>query len=148
MECKLGSFKSIDGVGRIEVKFKGTMLVTDLKGTATPSAGLKLEYDKNGRKSYSGEGSMVVDGSWRGVQWLGSNMSGVFYGNGITRISGDFWKNPDTGELETGKFWYDKPDEWQPFPSQGVMNIILPEPSYGANKNAKPKVRGGSTGGN
>lgn len=147
MQCKLGSFKTIDGVGRIEVKFKGTMLVTKLDGTATPSPGLKLEYDEGGRKSYSGEGSIVIDGKWRGVQWLGSDMSAVFYGNGITRISGDFWKNPATGELETGKYWYDDPEEWQPFPSQGIMNVVLPQPSFGADKNAKPRVRGGSSGG-
>lgn len=144
MQCKLGSIKSIDGQGRMEISFKGTFLITDYKGEAPIFKGnIKKEYEQGGRVCYTGQGTCILNGSWRGVQWLGSDMSAVWYGKGVCRVSGEFWKNPVTGELESGRYWYEKPEGWQPFTTQGVMNIFVPEPVYGADKEAKPKVRGG-----
>ncbi len=144
IDCKLGSFKSIDGEGRLEVNFEGTMLVTKVEGgKLTVSPNLRKEYDEGGRVCYTGKGKVTVEGKWRGVQWLGSNMTGYWYGKGIMRVTGEFWKNPATGELETGKYWYDDKNDWQPFPSAGVMNVTVPEMNYGADTKVTPRVRTG-----
>lgn len=145
LDCKLGSFRSIDGKGTLDVSFEGALLISKLEGDHQVVSGdLRKEYDENGRTCYTGKGRVVVNGSWRAVQWLGANMTGQWEGVGILRIGGEFWKNPETGELETGRYWYDDPEEWQNFPSAGVTNITVPEATYGADTNIQPKVRGGS----
>lgn len=143
MQCHLGSFKSIDGQGRLEVNFTGTLLVTRSEKPPILTGNIRKEYDEGGRVCYTGTGKAVIDGKWRGVQWLGSEMTGVWWGTGIMRITGEFWKNPQTGQLETGRYWYNKEANWQPFPNAGVMNLTLPEVQYGAEPDIKPKVRTG-----
>ena len=132
----LGSFRTIDGSGRMEFEFKGTVLVGRLEGKATPTGTLRLEYDKNGRQIYTGSGRLVIEGKWRAVQWFGSNMRGVWWGKGAMRLVGDFDK-----KLQTGDYWYDRPDERASWPANGTTTLWLPKPGYGADADVVPKER-------
>lgn len=144
MNTKLGSFKIIDGEGRLEFSFTGTVLITKLKGKATFAQGSKVrkEYDKRGRAVYTGTGKLVVDGTWRGVQWFGKDMEAVFWGKGAARIQGEFDRN-----LRTGDYWFDDKDRALPFPASAVMTIFIPPPNYGADPNVKPTPRQGGLAG-
>ena len=144
LDCKLGTFRSIDGVGQLDVSFTGALLISKLEGEYVEFGNLRKEFEDDERVCFTGEGRVVVSGSWRAVQWLGADMTGKWDGRGILRVGGEFWENPETGELETGKYWYDEPDEWQPFPSSGVTNVTVPEAVFGVDADAAPRVRTGS----
>lgn len=133
---KLGSFKSIDGEGRLEFSFSGTVLVSKLDGTLTPSGNLRTEYDKNKRRIFTGTGKLTLEGKWRGVQWFGSNMTGNWKGRGFLRIVGEFDR-----ELNTGTFWYGADGQKTPWPANSVMSLTLPKMEYGASSTATPKER-------
>jgi hypothetical protein len=105
-DAGIGSFRNIDSKGRLDVSFKGTLLVNKLKkgGTITATGNLKKEYEGLDRVIYTGQGRIVVDGEWRVVQWFGTNLTGVWYGRGLMRVIGEFDKN-----LNTGHYWYTDP---------------------------------------
>lgn len=133
METNLGSFRLINGKGRVEFSFTGTVLVSGLKGTVTPTGNVRKEYDKNGRVAYFGTGKMVVDGEWRAVQWFGRNMKGTWWGAGIVRMYGEF-----DSKLDTGLYWFASDPEkkyWSPYGTERVF----PLPKTG--RDAKPIPR-------
>ena len=132
----LGSFKVINGEGRLEFEFKGTVLVSKLEGKVTPSSGLRVEYDKDGRKIFTGTGRLIIEGKWRGVQWFGSNVRGTWWGKGDIRVVGEFDKN-----LQTGDYWFEKADERQSWPANGTITIHLPKGTYGKDADVVPKER-------
>lgn len=126
LQTNIGSFKLIDGVGRVEISFTGSMLVSRLKGKVTPSAGIRKEYDSKDKQVYHGSGSIVIDGEFRGIQWFGTNMKGIWRGRGVARITGEFDQN-----LETGYYWYAKdPSRRIPWSMYG-MTIMNPEQMVG-----------------
>jgi len=135
MHTKLGSFKSIDSEGRFDLRFRGTLLISQLKGTAVPSGNIRKQYDKHGRQVYFGEGQMVITGKWRAIQWFGADMSAVWYGGGVIRLSGEFDKN-----LNTGQYWFSDPSKKQYWLTSGVYTIPLPNPQD--TKTIKPVERG------
>ncbi len=142
LQTNLGSFKSIDGEGRLEVKFSGTLLLA--KHTAGKfevlSGKLRKEYDKKDRVIYTGSASVVITGKWRAVQWFGKDMTATWWGKGAMRVTGEFDRN-----LKTGDYWYDKKEEAMPFPASNVMSLFLPAPNYGAPTDVVPQGRKGGT---
>lgn len=134
-KTKLGSFKMIDGIGKVDMTFSGTVMFNKYKGAPLKIEGkVKQEYDdKRGRVALFGTGRIVFSGEWRGVQWFGTDMNAVWTGNGNLRIVGDFDKN-----LSTGTYWYDDPKKVQYWPT-AVWEIGVPERKYGAT--AEPKER-------
>lgn len=132
----LGSFKCIDGSGRLEFEFKGTVLIAGLEGTATPTGTIKVEYDANKRKVMTGAGRLIIEGKWRGVQWFGANMRGVWWGKGAIRFVGEFDKN-----LQTGDYWFNKIEEKQSWPAVGTITMFLPRVNYASDENIVPKER-------
>ena len=137
LESKLGSFKIIDGEGRCEVNCTGTVLVSGLDGQVEASPGMKVEFEGMGRTVYHGTGKMVVTGKWRAFQWFGTDMTAVWYGRGVTRITGEFDR-----DLNIGTYWYSDPDDrgnW----STKMMDLILPERRLGITRGVTPRRRGG-----
>ncbi len=138
MRTKIGSFKIVDAQGRLDFSFKGTVLISQLKGTAVPSGNLKKEYDAHGRTVYFGTGRIVVTGSWRGIQWFGTDMNGVWYGAGLARLAGEFDK-----DLNTGEFWFSDPTRKEYWLTSGIMTVTLP--SVLDKKRVVPTERGKGT---
>lgn len=137
MSTNLGSFKIIDGKGRIDVSFTGTVLITKYNGKELQITGsVKKEYDKNGRTLFTGTGRIIASGSWRGFQWFGKNMKSVWYGNGAIRLNGEFDRN-----FKTGDYWYESADEKQAFPATSVLTVYLPKPDFQGNQSAVPRER-------
>ncbi len=133
LQTNLGSFKLVDGKGRAEFTFTGTVLLSQVKGQASVTGDVRKEYDARGRQVYSGTGKVVVVGSWRGIQWFGRNMKGFWYGAGVARVGGEFDRN-----LKTGELWYDDPKTVMAWPAQGTGDFILPQSGAASHK---PKVR-------
>lgn len=126
LQSNLGSFKMLNGKGRVTINFTGTLLLSGIEGGAPVLSGnLKKEYENPERKRtvLTGTGSVTVQGSWRGIQWFGRNMTAVFYGSGVTRLDGEFDRN-----LETGWYWYDDPADRTPWPSEATMDVLNPAP--------------------
>lgn len=135
LETKLGSCKYLDGVGRLEMTFTGTLLLHRAKGNVQVTGNVRKEYEGKDRVVYFGTGKLVIVGSWRGIQWFGKNMRAVWYGAGQVRISGEFDR-----DLNTGKYWYDDPNDKQDWPATGVTT--LPLPNIYIQPNVKPIERG------
>lgn len=135
-QAAIGSGKFIDGQGRVEFSIRGTFMISQLKGTRTISGKFLREYNKRGRELFRGEGKIIVSGSWRGMQFFGQNISGVWYGNGVMRISGEYDKNGKTGTL-----WYDDPKRTKSWPATGSFDQFLPSRDQN-DRIVKPKRRG------
>ena len=135
-ETKLGSFRSINGTGRFEVSFEGTILVAELKkgGTMSVSGNLHKEYEGMDRVVYTGQGKLIVDGEWRAIQWYGKNMKGYWYGHGSMRCVGEFDEN-----LNTGTFWYTDPASKVTWYATQTLEMFLP--SRQMNQGAVKPVR-------
>lgn len=131
---RLGSFKIINGRGRVEFSFKGTVMISDLKGTHTITGKTRKEFEKNGRVIYSGTGTVVVTGEWRAVQWFGKDMNAVWYGAGVVRLGGEFDQNQQTGD-----FWYEDPKKINYWPGSNTMDIANPSRAAGTNTDLKIK---------
>lgn len=129
LRTKLGSYKLMNGAGRVDIRFVGSMLISGLEGTVVvdPAAGpVKEEYknDKFQKQVFSGAGRVTVTGKFKAIQWFGKDMDTVWYGVGQARIDGEFDRN-----LETGFYWYDDPAEKFAWPSDGTMTITNPAPN-------------------
>jgi hypothetical protein len=123
-QTNLGSLKSLDGEGKFEMDFKGTVMVSHFKGSTPPqfTGNLRLQFSGHDRVVYFGTGHMAIEGKWRAIQWFGTNLKGVWNGYGIIRLVGEFDKN-----LNTGTYYYDDPTEvkyWQ----TSIVPIWVPEP--------------------
>lgn len=121
-KTNIGSAKSMDGKGRFEISFEGTLLISGYKGAPIQIQGeLVQQYKDSGRTVYFGRGRCILSGQWRGAQWFGQKLDLVWYGSGVLRIRGEFDK-----DMNTGSFWYDDPKKATPFPTQGTMDVPVP----------------------
>lgn len=118
MKTNKGSFKILSqadkkAFGKIQMSFKGTILIVGYEGTApiTTTPGLRVEYknDKYARIEYFGEGTLTLDGKFRAIQWFGKNLNMFWSGLGICRVYGEFDKNNETGTYaikgEPVRYW-------------------------------------------
>lgn len=120
MKSNLGSFKMY-GEGAVTLNFSGTLLVSQLEGKIEFAGDVKKEYEGLGRQVFHGKGQAKITGKWRAIQWFGSDMDAVWWGNGFVRLVGEFDR-----DLKTGEYWYDDPDfrkPWQIF----LFEVYLPE---------------------
>ena len=132
---KVGSFKilspnsDVKARGKIQMSFKGSVLVVGLEGNVTPGPGVRLQYknDEHARQAYFGEGTLTVDGKWRAIQFFGRDFSGHWDGMGIMRLYGEF-----DDKLETGTFKIagDQPRPW----GNGGMTVVLPKAPDGTTR--------------
>jgi hypothetical protein len=142
LKCNLGSLKLLPkspiglAEGRFEIDFSGTVLVNGLKGDLQASSGLVKEFDDMGRQIYHGTGKIVLKGGWRGLQWFGSDMTAVWYGNGIARLIGEFDK-----DLNTGEYWFED-IEAKGLWSSHMSEVQVPEERLGVRPGVKPTKRG------
>lgn len=134
-KTKLGSFKVPDGQGELTFSFKGTVLVSKLKGTVNVSGNVRKEYEGREKRVFFGQGTITVKGTWRAVQWFGTDLSARWYGAGMIELVGEFDRN-----LETGKYWYgervDKSENWGPY----MTTRYLPDKTQ-IGTNVEPRVR-------
>lgn len=138
LTTRLGSFRIIDGFGRAEVTFKGTVLLSKLKGHYEVSGAVHKEFEKNDRVIYSGNGKIVVTGEWRALHWFGSDLTAVWYGRGVIRLSGEFDRDQKTGE-----YWFDDPSKSQAWPGGTTQDVVNPPIQPGVNPNVKVKTKKG-----
>ena len=138
----IGSFKLLDGVGRVEMNFTGTMLVSQLKGTVTTSGNIKKEYTSKTKEAWHGTGKIIIDGQFLAVQWFGTNLAGKWRGRGTARVYGEFDTN-----LETGYYWYSNdPSRKIPWSMYG-MTVYLPEMQTGGTGQPVERKPSGKPGG-
>lgn len=139
LQTTIGSFKLIDGEGTVSFSFEGTVLLINVKGDIKPEGNLRKEFDepKMNRVAYFGKGKLTIKGSWHGIQWFGTNMTGTIKGSSIVRIVGEFDK-----DLNTGTYWFDDdPTTKNPWYTSGYQ-FVVPKPARNSNK----PVRRGSGG--
>lgn len=125
LQARLGSFRLIDGQGRVNMTFRGTVLVSNLRpgGRIIPGPGVVKEHESadKTRQVFHGTGSIVVIGQWRAVQWFGGDMRAVWYGAGLARITGEFDSN-----LDPGFYWYDDPSDKRFWFPNSAVTVTLP----------------------
>lgn len=148
LRSEVGSFRLIDGVGRLEISFSGTLLISqakqidkDSKLVLQQEGSFTKEYERDGRIVFHGTGRLVLVASFRAVQWFGTKMSAVWYGAGIARLTGEIDRN-----LKTGEYWYDDPAKKTPWYPNGATTITLPSAESTApipRERKKPQARGG-----
>lgn len=117
----LGSFRLIDGEGRVTFRFRGTVLLNQLDGTYQVTGNVQEQYRANDRVVLFGNGEIVVQGNWRAIHWFGSDLQAVWFGRGIARLSGEFDRNQETGE-----YWFNDPNDVSFWPGEGVIEVPLP----------------------
>jgi len=143
-ESKLGSFKFYNGTGTLHMKFKGTVLLTYLKGTITTTGNVKKEFpvpqagpgaarDGGARQAYHGDGEITVNGNFKSLQWFGRDISGTWYGAGGFRLFGEYDKN-----LDTGWFWYGNDEAHKEMWGTGSGDRFLPK----MGNAARPVLKG------
>lgn len=135
LQTRLGSFRLIDGEGRVEMTFRGTVLVNNLQGTVVPGPGVRREHQTSVRQLFHGRGTIVITGKWRAVQWFGGDMRATWFGRGLARVMGEFDK-----DLNTGFYWYDDPTDRNYWFANSATTLTLPQQSY-ANLTKKPRRR-------
>ncbi len=128
---KIGSFKLLEGEGKIQFSFTGSVMLNVYKDTKVTFTGdVKRQYEGRGREVYFGSGTCTMVGRWKAVQWFGRNLNGMWWGNGRIRLISEFFKDPKTGELVTGQYWYNDPNNKSYWFSGGVHEIAVPEVKY------------------
>lgn len=136
-QTRLGSFKIIDGQGRVEFDFKGTVLVSKLDGTLSVTGAVRKEYDKHDRVIWTGSGHVVAVGKWRGLQWFGKDLKGFWFGAGMIRLSGEYDR-----EQKTGEYWYENSAKVNFWPGGSTIDVPVPEVRVGLNPRVKIKKGG------
>jgi hypothetical protein len=97
----IGSFALLNGEGTLEMKFKGTLLISRLDGSAAVSGQVRKEFDGMGRTVWFGEGSAKVSGKWRKIQWFGEDVDCIWNGRGLARVYGEYdEKTKSTGRAK------------------------------------------------
>lgn len=137
----IGSFKLVspgerNAFGKLEMNFKGTVLLVGLKENAPVqvSGNVRKEYENKDRERilFHGQGRIVVDGTFKAIQWFGRDLSARYNGMGIFRLYGEFDNKGMTGTYQiTG----DKLRYW----GSGGITVIVPRPDFAPT--AKPKVK-------
>ena len=141
MQTRLGTIRSIDGEGRFEMTFTGSLLVSKLDGDLKVTGNVRKEFDRKGRVCYTGTGKMVAEGKWRTIHWFGRDMKAVWYGKGMANISGEFSRDPKTGKLVTGDYWYNDPTQKQAFPNAALQPVVLPKRTNSSRPAEEPTIR-------
>ncbi len=135
-QTRLGSFRIINGEGRLEFAFTGTLMLSRVEGDYQVSGRLRKEWDKNDRVIYTGTGRVVVTGKWRAVQWFGRDLRGQMFGGGTMRLAGEFDRDQRTGE-----YWFEDPTIKQFWPAGTTFDILVPNRTAGMNPNVRPRQR-------
>ncbi len=133
-QTSIGSGRSIRSSGRLQVSFKGSIVIRELKGTAQLAGNLRKEFEKDGYISYFGQGTITLNGEWTSAYFFGTGIKGVWYGRGLMRVAGEFDQN-----LETGTYWYDDPTQKYFFPSSTTTLIELPQKAMQTRANLKAR---------
>lgn len=152
MKANLGSFKllsvtdpatrtNVPGEGQLVFDFAGTVMLNEYKGAPIRLFGtIKKEYEKYGRQVYHGRGRMILEGTWRAIQWFGSDLTQFrWYGQGLIRIVGEFDRDQNIGQ-----YWYDDPTKkfyWY------AQSTTVTNPQQTRGPQATPRERGASGGG-
>lgn len=130
-ETNVGSFKILPRgdvlpSGELTMSFTGSVLISELRGTATPEGNVRREYNnkEKGREVWFGTGKLTIKGDFRAVQWFGRNLKAKFNGNGFMRLYGEFDK-----KLDTGYYWFN-PKEKKYWGNYGT-SFGVPEVIYG-----------------
>jgi hypothetical protein len=135
----IGSFKlmganEVPAEGILDMKFRGTLLVSNLEpgSTIVITGNIRKEVDdkKYKRQVFFGTGRITIHGKFRSVQFFGNALRAAFDGYGYARLYGEFDRN-----LETGYYWYASQNQKMPWNSQGSQ---MPVPPSGA---VKPQIK-------
>ncbi|MBX3120230.1 MAG: hypothetical protein KF784_14285 [Fimbriimonadaceae bacterium] len=135
LQTKLGSFRLINGAGRVEIKFTGTVLISQLNGVRTVSGNVQKEFPRNaeeaksGRELWFGTGTIVVDGGFRAIQWFGRDMSTTWQGHGLARLYGEF-----DNDLNTGSYHFATEPTVQYWSPYGTSVNLPPPHAAGSQK--------------
>lgn len=108
MKSSMGGFKitspgDVNAFGKIEMSFKGTMLIVGYEGTPiVQGPGLRVEYENKGQKriEYFGKGTLTLNGKFRAIQFFGNDLDLHWVGMGICRVYGGYDKNGNIGTYE------------------------------------------------
>lgn len=141
LQTQVGSCKFLNGRGRVEISFQGSILLSNVRGRKEITGNLVRQYNANGRELYYGKGRIVVTGQWRAIQWFGENFRAVWFGQGSVRVSGEYARNPQTGEFETGFFWYEDPTKRTAWPAQGTFEYRNPPLEAASGRTVTPRRR-------
>ncbi|MEM2786021.1 MAG: hypothetical protein QW652_05085 [Candidatus Nitrosotenuis sp.] len=130
----IGSFALLNGEGSLEMKFKGTLLISNLDGTSAVSGKVRKEFDGMGRTVWFGEGVAKVSGKWRKIQWFGEDVDCVWEGRGLARVYGEY----DERTKSTGRVKVDDLPE-EPWMTNGREFYVPKElaPGWGLEKDNK-----------
>lgn len=139
LKTKLGSANFINGQGRVEFSFQGSLLVHDVRGSVAVTGNVVKQYEANRRTVYFGRGKVVVEGRWANVYWWGKDFDAKWRGQGVVRLDGEYYRDAN-GKLKTGEMWYsDVPDEIISWPGQATLDYTLPR--YKAEAPSAPRRR-------
>lgn len=135
LTTNIGSFKILNGEGKFDFTLRGSVMINRYKGKPLIIQGnLQKQYEGKDRIVLFGTGRVVMEGTWRGMQWFGRDMKAVWYGKGVARLTGEFDKN-----LETGWYWYNDPNDKNAWSGQGSFDV--PNPPRKAQTPVVPRAR-------
>jgi hypothetical protein len=106
MKATVGSFKILSpndqnpAFGKINMTFRGSLLVTSSKDTkVTVTGNLRKEYEnaKYGKAVYFGQGNVIIEGKFKSIQWFGKDLNLAWTGVGVCRMYGEFDAKGETG---------------------------------------------------
>lgn len=110
LQARIGSF-ALEGEGRIEIEFRGTLLLHRFEGPPPVFEGdVRKEYEGHNRTVWFGRGRAVIEGKWRHLQWFGGDMQATWKGRGIARLFGEY--DSETGETGRVKVDLEKTAPW------------------------------------
>lgn len=131
--AKVGSF-TLEGEGRVEMTFTGTLLLNNFSGTATVTGNVRKEFEGMGRRAWFGTGKAVLVGRFRRVLWFGKNVNCYWSGRGLAMVYGEFDQQQQTGFTQVDN------EPAYPWLTTG-RPFYLPvtdTPGYFENKKARP----------
>lgn len=130
LNAGLGSFW-LEGQGKVEMTFRGTLLISDFQGTTLRVTGnVRKEWDKYGRQIWFAArdeagnlAKLVVDGKWRRLQWFGGDLTCTWSGTGMAMLFGEYDDRTDsTGSIQVDN--YPK----RPWFTTGTTHYLPPRP--------------------
>ena len=110
----VGSFK-LEGSGTVDVKFTGTLLISQAEGQPMPQVSLQgkirkeFESAEMGRTAWFGSGTAKITGTWRHLTVFGKQMDAKWRGSGIAMVYGEFDAQGKTGFITVDG---SEPFEW------------------------------------
>ncbi len=88
LRTRIGSFM-LEGEGRVEMSFKGTLMVSRFEGVVQVTGNVREEFRGMGRQVWFGEGKAILEGRWRKIIWFGTNLEAVWKGRGLAELYGE-----------------------------------------------------------